>query len=48
VLADAEHSAVPIAVDNKIGTVVGMGDKATPDMADNTMSIVRFGFESCT
>lgn len=34
--ADAQHIAVPMAVDNKIGTVVGKGDSATPDIAVRT------------
>jgi hypothetical protein len=47
VFADAEHNAVPIAVDNRIGTVVGRGDKATPVIVVNTMRKVRRDFESC-
>jgi hypothetical protein len=47
VFADAEHNAVPIAVDSKIGTVVGSGDNATPVIAVSTMRKVRRDFESC-
>lgn len=45
-MADAEHRVVPIAVDNNMGTVVGIGERATPDMAVNTTRIVRRDFES--
>lgn len=39
--AEVEHRAVPTAVDKRIGTVAGSGDKATPDIAVKTTKIVK-------
>lgn len=46
VFAEAEHSAVPKAVESKTGIVAGRGDSATPDMAVKTTRIDSRALES--
>jgi len=45
-LAEAEQRAVPTAVERRMGTVVGRGESATPDIAVRTLRTVRRDFES--
>jgi hypothetical protein len=47
VLAEALQSAVPSAVESSMGTVVGIGESATPDMATRTLKAERRAFDSC-
>jgi hypothetical protein len=46
VFAEAEQSAVPTAVDKRVGTVACKGDRATPDIAVNTTRRLRRDLES--
>ena len=46
VLAEAEQSAVPKAVDRRTGTDAGRGERATPDMAVRTTRTDRRDLES--
>ena len=46
-LAEALQSAVPSAVESSTGTVVGIGESATPDMATRTLKAERRAFDSC-
>ena len=46
-LAEALQSAVPSAVESRTGTVVGIGESATPDMATSTLKAERRAFDSC-
>ena len=46
-LAEALQSAVPSAVESSTGTVVGIGESATLDMATRTLKAERRAFDSC-
>ena len=46
-LAEAEHKAVPMAVERRMGTVVGSGERATPHIEVSMTRTVSRDLESC-